>query len=90
MVWEAEELERAFESAAREADMYFGDPEVYVETRDAEYSIPPGKRNPNPSAPGRGRRTTDLLRTGWATVRYRAPTSLAGRLVRVLSRQPAA
>ncbi len=31
VVWEAEELERAFESAAREADMYFGDPEVYVE-----------------------------------------------------------
>ncbi len=31
VVWEADELERAFESAAREADMYFGDPEVYVE-----------------------------------------------------------
>ncbi len=31
VVWEMEDLERAFESAAREADMYFGDPEVYVE-----------------------------------------------------------
>ena len=31
VVWEREDLERAYESAAREADQYFANPEVYVE-----------------------------------------------------------
>ncbi len=31
VVWEREELESAYESATREADQYFGNPEVYVE-----------------------------------------------------------
>jgi acetyl-CoA/propionyl-CoA carboxylase biotin carboxyl carrier protein len=31
VVWEREDLGRAFESAAREADQYFANPEVYVE-----------------------------------------------------------